>query len=131
MSRYKVGDTVKIIRTSHPVDAPVGATGTVEETQSGGVHVRTRHYHGLLFHFDDEVELVEAAEPIADVVNSPSHYTWIDGVECKDVVSHFNYNKGTAIAYIWRSGHKGTEVQDLKKAIKHLQFEVEMLESAS
>ncbi len=63
-----------------------------------------------------------------DLVSHPSHYTsHPSGVECKDIVQHFNFNKGGAIKYIWRSSHKGTEIQDLMKAMKLLEFEIDRL----
>ena len=67
---------------------------------------------------------------IVDLINKPKHYTWHPIVECKDIVSEFNYNLGTAIAYIWRCEHKGTKKADLEKAIKHLTFELERGENA-
>jgi hypothetical protein len=65
---------------------------------------------------------------VDDVVKNPSHYTWIKGIECKDVVSHFDFNKGCAIKYIWRSGKKDNEIQDLKKAIECLNNEIKYIE---
>lgn len=65
-----------------------------------------------------------------DEVN-PDYYRW-HAIECKDVTNHFNFNLGCAIKYIWRSGGpvtKGTEVKDLQKAIRYLQFEIERLEN--
>ena len=60
-----------------------------------------------------------------DLVNHPDHYTWHPHAECKDIAGEFNYNTGTAMAYIWRAGLKNsdTELEDLQKAIKHLEFE--------
>ena len=60
-----------------------------------------------------------------DTINHPNHYTWLPEIECKSVVGHFPYNLGVAIAYIWRCRHKGTFEQDLRKSIKHLEFELE------
>lgn len=60
-----------------------------------------------------------------DVVNSPNHYTWHPtGIECRQIVEHFSYNIGSAIAYLWRHKHKNGR-QDLEKAIKHIQMEIE------
>lgn len=64
-------------------------------------------------------------EPTYNEVEHPNHYTWIPGIECCDVVQHFNYNLGTAIAYIWRCEYKDDKVKDLRKAIQHLQFELD------
>lgn len=62
-------------------------------------------------------------------INQPNHYTWHPaGIECKEIAQEFNYNLGTAIAYIWRCGHKhATPIEDLQKAVKHLEFEIERL----
>lgn len=64
-----------------------------------------------------------------DMIQKPSHYTWHPKIECKDVTTHFPYNLGTAIAYIWRCDHKGTPIDDLKKAIRHLEIEIESREN--
>ena len=51
----------------------------------------------------------------------------------KDVVANFDlsYNCGTATTYILRSKNKHEDggVEDLKKAIAHLKFELEILEN--
>ena len=61
-------------------------------------------------------------------VNNPSHYTHIPGIECKDVVKHFNFCCGGAIKYIWRHEYKGVPIQDLQKARELLNVEIERLE---
>jgi hypothetical protein len=60
----------------------------------------------------------------SDSIN-PDHYKWINGIECSEVTSHFNFNLGNAIKYIWRCNHKGSKVEDLKKAIWYIQKEIE------
>jgi hypothetical protein len=63
-----------------------------------------------------------------DLINHPYHYTWHpSGVECKDIIQEFSYNIGSAMGYLWRHEYKNG-VQDLKKAIQHIQFEIERLE---
>lgn len=59
----------------------------------------------------------------------PDYYTWHPVCECKDIVSHFPYNPGVAIAYIWRAGRKpgADPVDDLQKAIDHLWFEIDRI----
>lgn len=54
------------------------------------------------------------------------------GIEAMDVVLDFqedSYNIGVAIAYLLRAGHKpdNPKIQDLEKAIIHLQREVNHL----
>ena len=65
-----------------------------------------------------------------EAVNHPKHYNNIAGVECIDVVEHFNFNRGNAIKYVWRAGEKSKEkeVEDLKKAIFYIEREVKNLQ---
>lgn len=49
------------------------------------------------------------------------------GVECIDIVKHENFNIGNALKYIWRRKHKGSEIDDLHKAIYYLECEVDVL----
>ena len=63
-----------------------------------------------------------------DLVKHPSHYTLHpSGIECIKIVQEFPYNVGVAMSYCWRHEHKGQAIQDLEKAIQHLQFEVTRL----
>jgi hypothetical protein len=60
---------------------------------------------------------ITMAEPVADPVNHPTHYTvggieTIDFIEAKDL----SYHLGNAVKYISRADHKGTRKQDLEKA---------------
>lgn len=68
-----------------------------------------------------------------------SYYILPNGIECKDVAREFNYNIGTAIAYLWRAGKKKPEgeqtqkektIEDLKKAIDHIVFEIERIQAS-
>lgn len=65
-----------------------------------------------------------------DPVNHPSHYeSTVKGVECIDVTEQFNFNRGNAIKYIWRAGHKdkSKEVEDLRKAAWYINREIERI----
>ena len=64
-----------------------------------------------------------------DPVNSPSHYTWIPGIECQDVVKHLKGMKSHATKYILRAGRKSgvSEREDINKAIKCLQIHLTTL----
>ena len=64
----------------------------------------------------------------SDPINHPAHYTTLAGVECIDVVERFNFNRGNTIKYIWRAGHKGNELEDLRKAAWYLNREIERVE---
>lgn len=62
-------------------------------------------------------------------VNHPSHYGHPSGVECIEVVEHFNFNLGNAIKYIWRAGSKpGVDTTtDLRKAIWYIEREIKRI----
>ena len=65
-----------------------------------------------------------------DPVNSPSHYTAYKGLEIIDLTEQMNFNRGNAVKYIARAGHKSVgpgEVEDLKKAAWYIQREIERL----
>ena len=64
----------------------------------------------------------------ADMVNHPPHYNSESGLECIDAIramlgedAFFAYCRGTAMKYIWRTGHKWDADEDIKKAIWYLQ----------
>ena len=61
----------------------------------------------------------------------PEYYKGKNGYMAKDVVCNFNlsYNIGTATTYLLRAGKKpdNPAVQDIRKAINHLHFELERL----
>lgn len=77
-----------------------------------------------------QAEEYSREEKTSDKIN-PDHYKWIPGVECKQVTDHLNFNLGSAFKYIYRNGRKPTEssVEDLRKAIKFIEFEIERLEN--
>lgn len=60
-----------------------------------------------------------------DPVNHPKHYTsHPSGVECIDIVESMPFCVGNAIKYLWRSGLKGDEIEDLKKAAWYVSREI-------
>ncbi|MDE2101333.1 MAG: DUF3310 domain-containing protein [Patescibacteria group bacterium] len=61
--------------------------------------------------------IVEAPVDV-DNVNHPNHYTnHPSGVECIDIVEHFDFNIGNLIKYAWRAGLKSetSRLEDLRK----------------
>lgn len=66
-------------------------------------------------------------------VEHPSHYN-TGGIEVIAAIEAWGFgkgfNRGNAIKYIARAGHKdaGREVEDLRKAIQYLEFEIARLE---
>ena len=69
-------------------------------------------------------------------VNHPKHYnSHPSGVECIDIVRHYDFNIGNVIKYIWRAGLKhekgmkdrDKQIEDMEKAMFYLKDEIEML----
>lgn len=69
-------------------------------------------------------------------VNHPKHYnSHPSGVECIDIVRHYDFNIGNVIKYVWRAGLKtesgmscrDKQIEDLEKAIFYLNDEIKML----
>lgn len=69
-----------------------------------------------------------------DMVNHPSHYTWLKekcGVEVIDITRHMNFDLGNAVKYILRAGKKclkrnerQAKIEDLQKAIWYINDEI-------
>lgn len=60
-----------------------------------------------------------------DTVNHPLHYTQHpSGIECIAITEHMTFCIGNAIKYLWRSGLKGNEVEDLRKAAWYIDREI-------
>ena len=65
-------------------------------------------------------------------VEHPAHYTYgqietIDFIEDKGL----NFNRGNAVKYIIRAGHKDDEVQDLMKAKWYIEREIARIQKGS
>jgi len=81
--------------------------------------------------------VAEAEEIVADVnqaisqhdlVNHPKHYT-AGGIETIDFIEakKLGYNLGNVVKYITRAGHKGNQLEDLRKAQWYLTREINSL----
>lgn len=66
---------------------------------------------------------------MAETVNHPPHYNQ-GTIECIDVIEMLalNFNRGSALKYLWRAGHKGDELDDLRKAAWYLSREIRRIE---
>lgn len=71
-----------------------------------------------------------------DKVNHPSYYnSHPSGVECIDIVRHYNFDIGNVIKYLWRAGlkkekgysSKEKEIEDCEKALFYLQDHIKQL----
>lgn len=65
-----------------------------------------------------------------DAVSRPSHYTEGRKYEPRKVIHDWglNFNLGNAVKYISRAGRKGDAVEDLRKAIQYIEFEIGEME---
>lgn len=63
-----------------------------------------------------------------DSVNHPTHYT-SGGIETIDFIEakKLGYNLGNVVKYITRAGHKGNQLEDLRKAQWYLTREINSL----
>ena len=61
----------------------------------------------------------------ADSVNHPAHYK-VGGIETIDFIEakKLGYNLGNVVKYITRAGHKGNQLEDLRKAQWYLTREI-------
>lgn len=89
---------------------------------------------------DDETSnaiIVEFPDPIDfyserfDPVIGPAHYIEGRKYEPRKVIADWglNFNLGNAVKYISRAGRKGDKVEDLRKAIQYIEFEIEECEN--
>ena len=70
----------------------------------------------------------------ADMVNHPPHYT-ATGAKCKcgeaieviQITRELNFCLGNVVKYILRAGKKGDRLEDLRKARRYIDFEIERL----
>ena len=65
-----------------------------------------------------------------DAVSHPSHYTEGRKYEPRKVIADWglNFNLGNAVKYISRAGRKRDKIEDLRKAIQYIEFEIEELD---
>lgn len=64
-----------------------------------------------------------------DAINHPYHYTF-SSIEVINAIEAWSlgYHLGCVVKYVARAAHKGTELEDLKKAEWYLRRKIECLE---
>lgn len=82
------------------------------------------------YHTGPVNELSSKEETSFDAVSHPSHYTEGRKYEPRKVIADWelNFNLGNAVKYVSRAGRKGDKIEDLRKAIQYIEFEIEELE---
>lgn len=78
---------------------------------------------------DKLIEETSSMKKGFDPVSCPSHYTEGRKYEPRKVIADWelNFNLGNAVKYISRAGRKGDKIEDLRKAIQYIEFELEEL----
>lgn len=72
------------------------------------------------------------SEPEPDPVLHPEHYTQHpSGIQPIQITKHLNFCLGNVVKYVLRADFKGSAVQDLRKARRYLDIEIEMREQAA
>lgn len=82
------------------------------------------------YHTWPDYGLSSKEETSFDVVSHPSHYTEGRKYELRKVIADWglNFNLGNAVKYISRAGRKEDKIEDLRKAIQYIEFEIEELD---
>lgn len=137
MNRFKKGDrvVVKSIASGRPL-YPLTGTVADDMKEAYPVHIdgmdRTYRFFASEMEkisTEKELEVIETPERKPDKISHPAYYN--HGIECIDYIqSHdFGFCLGNAIKYITRAGYKTDDPrEDLKKAIRYLEFEIEDIE---
>ena len=97
----------------------------------------TKEYGGFGVSPQEELDEINKED---DMVNNPSHYTWLkekSGIEVIDITRHFDFDLGNSLKYIMRAGHKHDSsitdkdktIQDLEKAIFYLNDEINLIKN--
>lgn len=73
----------------------------------------------------------KTVKKVSDMVNSPAHYTK-GGIETYDFIraKKLSYELGNVVKYVTRAGHKGSRLEDLKKAQWYLAAAIKQEERA-
>ena len=113
------GDDIRLCPDCDRVlSAMIGASGDVRHE-----YCEACGWRSDVAEIDREIEMYER-------VDHPEHYNLVPGVECIDVAKHFNFCLGSAIKYLFRAGSKpgASTTEDLQKAIRYIEFEIERLD---
>lgn len=137
-TEFKVGDRVRLTGDAWSGYSLSGEVVTIAGYDGDGdayfLHGGCEFFPGLLGGF--EVELVErnGAEVTTkpDAI-SPTYYQFPGGTEVRDISAHLTSFGGQALQYIARStrldgNNKGDPVENLRKAIAFLEWEVQRFE---
>lgn len=99
----------------------------VVDLTAAGSPLRTRTGKMRMLGCGDTPQIThyESGNSNVDLINSPPHYT-TGGIETIDFIEakKLNYNLGNVLKYITRADHKGSRIEDLRKAKWYLEREI-------
>ena len=100
----------------------------VRDPTENALYLTQKHYSGSI-PIEIALTYLNLGKEKIDPVNHPPHYlVHPSGIECITIAEHFNFCLGNALKYIWRSGEKGAQLEDLRKARWYLDREIKRLE---
>lgn len=132
MVEFRVGDRVGVF-DAHDVNEMSGTVIDVDDEIRVEIDAEFDYGMASVLRFPDEITLLpdagkRSASP--DPVNHPAHYTQYP-IEVIEITEHLNFCRGNAVKYICRAGHKGDELEDLKKSLWYIKREIERLEKSN
>lgn len=66
---------------------------------------------------------------MAETVDHPKHYnSHPSGIEAIEICRHMGFSLGNVVKYVIRAPHKGSQLEDLRKARWYLDDEIKRLE---
>lgn len=67
-----------------------------------------------------------------DPVTRPDHYRWLPGdLEVIDITEGMSFCHGNVVKYVLRADHKGSAIEDLRKAAWYLEREIALREGGA
>lgn len=65
----------------------------------------------------------------SDPIKSPAHYQLACGIQAVTITADLPFCVGSAVKYLLRAGKKGDAIEDLRKAARMIQYEIQRLET--
>lgn len=123
------GQTMRTRPSATPAEAALAGTIGVRPRHGGAFSVRRE---SVSVAEKKIMEEAQAQKPNFDIIDKPKHYN-ITGLEPITAIEAWglNFHLGNTVKYIARAEHKGTPLEDLKKARFYLDREIKRREKAA
>ena len=135
----KIGDSINFVHNTNKKNIVLFKWYGVKDINEAclSIYDENNSYDTILKDYILENCMVYKDENVnKDKVNHPSYYnSHPSGVECIDIVRHYNFDIGNVIKYLWRAGlkkekgysSKEKEIEDCEKALFYLQDHIKQL----